>query len=56
MTFHALDEVGVDTPTGMLEHGVVTEVTRVVWVALDTQVLDIPFDPADSRLHLWVAS
>lgn len=54
--FHASDEVGVRNLAGVLEHGVVCEITRVVWIKLDNQILDVPFDPADDRLTLWGAA
>lgn len=56
MILHAHDELGVLEPDGHVEHAVVTEVTRVVWLQLDNCMLDVPFDPADSRLQPWIAS
>ena len=47
------DEVAVLAVEGHRDHGVVTELTSVVWVSLDNQVLDIPFAPDDSRLSRW---
>lgn len=49
-------ELAVDWD-GHLEHAVVSEVLpRVVWLQLDSCILDVPFDPADSRLHPWPSS
>lgn len=57
IVFHVADDVAVRCPDGHVEHGVVHEVLpRVVWVSLDTVVVDVPFDPADSRLQPWVVS
>lgn len=47
-------DIGVLAPSGLLEHGVVHDVSvRVVWVSLDSVVVDVPFDPQDSRLQPW---
>lgn len=53
IVFHVGDELGVRAPDGHLDHGIVGEVTRMVWIKLDNSVLDVPMDPADSRLQPW---